>query len=566
MPTVSDKDLFWLNQVAGDWPNDEPRKVGLVDLAQHLSVTTRTVQSWIKRLDQDGWIDWSSKQGRGYVPEMTRRRDPGRALADRCLSYLKQGRSEKALQFLPDAYKADVLRWFIQSSNKQSAHAESKLYIPFYRPIHDLHPHTATRRTEAHLIDHLHRGLVFFDAFDVQLKPGIAHHWDIDGCHCRFYLRKNVYFHDGSRVTAQSVVEAFTWLSRQKHPNAVFTESIRSLEAPSEFTLDITLKEKHPLFIQILSLNCFAVIKPHYEREDPIGCGPFWLKEKGEQRTVLCAFDDFYAERPLIDAVEFWTLAPDDPSIELNAHVMSRYRMAGKEWPSQVRRHVEVGASMLMFNQQKNTQLRKREVRGSLTDALNFRHILSESNDSFIRAYGLIPDRKPHSIRSEKSKDPEPLPTHLHVVTYQLKSHITIANWLADCWSALGISCDVTVLDYPRFSKPNALAEYDVFVTGEVFDGNIELSYYQFFKSNYLFDTGLPKRVLNTLHQKVDTLDPNKGIQKQLQCIEDTLLEDIHLYPISHFERDVHVSNVVSNLRINAYGWMDFCHVWLPPG
>jgi MarR-like DNA-binding transcriptional regulator SgrR of sgrS sRNA len=220
---------------------------------------------------------------------------------------------------------------------------------------------------------------------------------------------------------------------------------------------------------------------------------------------------------------------------------------------------------MLIFNQRKNKALRQKDLRETLYEYLDFDQAPSKGNEPFIRAYGLVPNRVTPLSHRKGLSDTAVLPKRLRIATYQMESNITLAKWVASSWQGRGIECHITVLEYPVFSTPSALSGYDVFICGEVFDENIELSYYQFFYSNYLFDTALLKSQIKQLHNYLSRLSGEQELMSQLQDIEDSLLENLMIVPLSHTERDLHVSHDVSDFRINAYGWMDFCKAWLRP-
>jgi len=171
----------------------------------------------------------------------------------------------------------------------------------------------------------------------LQLLPCIAHSWDVsdDGMTYRFYLRKDVFFHDdpcfpggkGRRVTAGDFVYSF---ERIKDPATAsagawvfnYTTDHQPFLAINDSTLVIRLSSPFPPFPGLLTMPYCAVIPReaivYYGsgfREHPVGTGPFrfgyW---KEGVKLVLTRNPNYFewenGERlPLLDAVSITFLA-----------------------------------------------------------------------------------------------------------------------------------------------------------------------------------------------------------------------------------------------------------------
>ena len=150
---------------------------------------------------------------------------------------------------------------------------------------------------------------------DENLEPEgeIAEDWEIseDGLEYTFYLRDDVFFHDGEQLTAEDV--AFTY-NAIKDPGytgyaAGQFESLEYAEVVDEYTVRLILSEPYSplmsrLFIGILPKHLYDaepvadMMNNPYNRA-PIGAGPFKFEtfDPG-QHTIVVANEDYFGEGP----------------------------------------------------------------------------------------------------------------------------------------------------------------------------------------------------------------------------------------------------------------------------
>jgi peptide/nickel transport system substrate-binding protein len=161
---------------------------------------------------------------------------------------------------------------------------------------------------------------------DGTLKPDLADHYEIssDGLTYTFYLKDNIYWHDGKPVTADDV--AFTIAKAQdstlKSPKRANWDGV-VVEELSSKVIRFTLQDPYPPFLEnmtmgILPKHIWESIDPsqfeynRYNRE-PIGSGPYKLADPKKDITRdsndvplsynLTAFDKFALGKPYIDHI-----------------------------------------------------------------------------------------------------------------------------------------------------------------------------------------------------------------------------------------------------------------------
>jgi ABC-type transport system substrate-binding protein len=183
------------------------------------------------------------------------------------------------------------------------------------------------------IIKNIFDTLVSTNEYD-EIIPRLAKRWDIvDHKIYRFYLRDDVYFHNGRKLTAHDYINCinrnFTeYLDSQDMDVLTFVEgydeavkakkSIKGIKALNDYTLEIILKKPHVEFIYNLSSYLFVYPIEEVKNQKrsfskyPIGSGPYKIStnENSGKRIILEAFDRYYGEKPIIDKIIFEYVPP----------------------------------------------------------------------------------------------------------------------------------------------------------------------------------------------------------------------------------------------------------------
>ncbi|HHW18108.1 MAG TPA: peptide-binding protein [Firmicutes bacterium] len=178
-------------------------------------------------------------------------------------------------------------------------------------------PILATDTPSAFINDRVYSGLVRANE-KLELIPNLAEKWEFsdDGLVWTFHLKKNVYWHDGTKFTSADV--KFTY-EAIKHPDYTGVrrtdfKPITKIEAPDDYTVKLYLDKPYApllskLTIGIIPKHIFestpiAKMKENPANMNPIGTGPYKFKEwqKG-QYILLEANDKYFGEGPYIEKV-----------------------------------------------------------------------------------------------------------------------------------------------------------------------------------------------------------------------------------------------------------------------
>ncbi|MCL6611752.1 MAG: hypothetical protein K6T66_09475 [Peptococcaceae bacterium] len=164
---------------------------------------------------------------------------------------------------------------------------------------------------------HLH--LVRFDP-DLNVIPCVAERWEVspDGKSIKFFLNKNVKWHDGQEVTAEDV--KFTFEYKLKH--LVGTDMctaepfFKDAAVVDKYTVVLNLKE--PVVMMLLKELAIGYLIPKHiwenvneplkytDKRNMIGCGPYIFEDydRAAQTATFRANHNYFQGRPSVETVK----------------------------------------------------------------------------------------------------------------------------------------------------------------------------------------------------------------------------------------------------------------------
>jgi oligopeptide transport system substrate-binding protein len=203
-----------------------------------------------------------------------------------------------------------------------------------------LDPALSSDSNSASYIIQIFSGLVRLDE-DLEPAPDIAERWEIsdDGCTYTFYLRDNVVFQDGRKVTAADFkysweracnpetgsITAGTYLGDivgAKEMLSGQASEISGVQVVNDSTLQVTIDAPKSYFLSkltyptamVVDMNNVAIGDNWYEQ--PNGTGPFKLRQwLRSSLLVLERNNSYYGEVASLEFVEFHMYAGDEMSL-----------------------------------------------------------------------------------------------------------------------------------------------------------------------------------------------------------------------------------------------------------
>lgn len=152
-----------------------------------------------------------------------------------------------------------------------------------------------------------------------QPVPDLAQSWDVsaDGKTYTFVIRSNARWHDGVPVTAEDAVFTYKLLQDPTYFGSLggIWRDV-AVEKVSESTLKLTLqKDSFAPFIEYTSLGLLPShllagtsvrdLSTHRFNLQPVGSGPFQVKEVRPEQIVLESASSYYGPRPYLSRIVF---------------------------------------------------------------------------------------------------------------------------------------------------------------------------------------------------------------------------------------------------------------------
>jgi len=267
----------------------------------------------------------------------------------------------------------------------------------------------------AMVTSNIYNGLIHIDE-QSNPHPDLAQSWDIspDGLLYTFQLRDNIKWHDGQPLTSADVKFSFENLvGKYNARGREAYRNIKGIETPNATTVKISLKKAYSPFIEVLTAHDGCIMPKHiyesgdvfknpHNSEQPIGSGPFKLKEwqKGSHLMLVRNENYFKKGRPFLDSVIYRvipnaaTRAIAFETGEVNAIFGSNsFLQQHVDRLKKVRNTIikDIGSPSLIginFNLKGNPIIAKREVRVAIAHAIDKKFVVEKG----LRTVGKVID------------------------------------------------------------------------------------------------------------------------------------------------------------------------------
>ncbi|MCR1832903.1 ABC transporter substrate-binding protein [Oceanobacillus caeni] len=203
-----------------------------------------------------------------------------------------------------------------KGNKSETMNQDEVIKIAMSTEVDNLDPYISAATDTQSMMDNVFDGLLDTDETG-KLIPAIAESYEIsdDGLTYTFTLKEGVTFHDGSDLTAEDVIYSYERLSglNGEEPLSSQFEMIEKIEAPSDYEVVITLKEKNSAF---LAANIRPILPADYEEQstNPIGAGPFKFKEyQVGQKLTLVRNEEYYDQQNIPEISEVQFIVMPDP-------------------------------------------------------------------------------------------------------------------------------------------------------------------------------------------------------------------------------------------------------------
>ncbi|ALB61637.1 SgrR, sugar-phosphate stress, transcriptional activator of SgrS small RNA [Cronobacter condimenti 1330] len=532
----------------------QPQETTLNELADLLNCSRRHMRTLLNAMQARGWLTWDAEAGRGKRSRL-RFLYTGLALQQqRAEDLLEQDRVDQLVQIVGD--KSAVRQMLLSHLGRSFRQGRHILRVLYYRPLQNLLPGSALRRSETHIARQLFNGLTRINEENGELEADIAHHWQqISPFHWRFFLRPGIHFHHGRELDMLDVIS-----SLQRVCALPLYAHLRQVVSPTAWTLDIHLSEPDDWLPWLLG-SVPAMILPREWPDlpnfasQPVGTGPYAVVRNNRNQLKIHAFDDYFGYRALIDEVNFWVL----PEIgdELSCAVQLEGPAQATEEKA-VESRLEEGCYYLLFDSRTRIGAMP-DVRRWISHLFTPARLLHRAAPQYQRiwfpAYGLLP-RWHHAPQILEAQKPAGL-ERLTLTFYG--DHIenrVIGELLRAILAQEQVELELREVSYEEWYQGDITS--DLWLNSANFTLPLDFSLFA-----HLCEVPLIQRCI-PLDWQGDAQRWRTGALNLPQWCR-TMLERQDILPLIHHWLMLQGQRSMRGVRMNTLGWFDFKSAWFAP-
>lgn len=523
----------------------------LNELAEMLSCSRRHMRTLLNMMEARGWLTWEAEAGRGKRSRLAFLYTGLALQQQRAEDLLEQDRIDQLVQLVGD--KAAVRQMLVSHLGRSFRQGRHILRVLYYRPMKNLLPGSALRRSETHIARQIFSALTRVNEENGELEADIAHHWQqIAPTHWRFFLRPGIHFHHGRELEMEDVIA-----SLQRSNALPLFSHIERIDSPTAWTLDIHLSQPDRWLPWLLS-QVPAMLLPHEWRtmenfsSIPVGTGPYSVVRNNQNQLKIHAFDDYFGYRALIDEVNVWVLPEisEEPNGGLTLQGTTQSEKA-------VESRLEEGCYYLLFDARSPLGANS-AVRQWLSYVFQPANLLYHAGEHYqgnwFPAYGLLP--RWHHARSHACEKPPGLET-VRLTYYQDHvEHRVMGGIMATLLAEHQVKLEIQELEYQEWHRGEVVS--DVWLNSANFTLPIDFSLFA-----WLYEVPLIRNCIpidweqDAARWRAGELNPATWSQQ--------LLANQTVVPLIHHWLMIQGQRSMRGVRMNTLGWFDFKSAWFAP-
>lgn len=265
-------------------------ELSLAQIADTLACTARYARSLLQEMQEEGWLIWRSRPGRG------------------ALGVLQCQMSVAALENMlgsntpaAEAKSVPVNQGACYSSDGFHYH------ISFYRPLQAPVPSIHTDRAGRHILQMVHAGLTRHLPEQAEPVPCLAHTIRVseDGLSWHFMLRRGLVWHNGEPLKPaqlQTTLQRYAGGPGLPHVTDVIVQ---------DYVLIMHLNQPDAMLLYRLASPVYALSHPE---NGVVGLGPFRLGSHSDAQMILTRAPGWHGEMPQASEIVYNTPLAATPS------------------------------------------------------------------------------------------------------------------------------------------------------------------------------------------------------------------------------------------------------------
>ncbi|WAH54089.1 HTH-type transcriptional regulator SgrR [Pseudescherichia vulneris] len=531
--------------------NGASRETTLSELAEQLSCSRRHMRTLLNAMQQRGWLTWEAEAGRGKRSRLTFLYTGLALQQQRAEDLLDQDRIDQLVQLVGD--KSAVRQMLVSHLGRSFRQGRHILRVLYYRPLKNLLPGTALRRSETHIARQIFSALTRINEENGELEPDIAHHWKcLSPLHWRFYLRPGIHFHHGRELEMSDVIT-----SLQRVNALPLYSHITEIVSPTAWTLDVHLSQPDSWLPWLLGHVQSMILPREWSTMEnfaslPVGTGPYAVTLNNNNQLKIHAFDDYFGFRALIDEVNVWVLP--DVNDDLSAG-LTLEGPGGEE--RAVESRLEEGCYYLLFDA-RTRRGASQQVREWVSQILSPSSLLFHAEEHHQRywfpAYGLLP--RWHHTRPGGSEKPAGLESLTLTYYRDHIEHRVLAQTMSALLAAHQVTLHIQEVDYDEWHSGDAVS--DIWLNSANFTLPLDFSLF-----THLYEVPLLQKCIPRDWQ-ADATQWRAG-EMNLAAWCQQLLAGKAIVPLIHHWLMIQGQRSMRGLRMNTLGWFDFKSAWFAP-
>ena len=529
----------------------QSQETTLNELADLLNCSRRHMRTLLNTMQQQGWLSWEAEAGRGKRSRLTFLYTGLALQQQRAEDLLEQDRIDQLVQLVGN--KAAVRQMLVSHLGRSFRQGRHILRVLYYRPMKNLLPGTALRRSETHMARQIFSGLTRINEENGELEADIAHHWQqLSPCHWRFFLRPGIHFHHGRELDMRDVIA-----SLERARKLPLYSHISRVHSPTAWTLDIELSQQDKWLPWLLGYVPSMILPAEWESLNnfaslPIGTGPYSVSRNNNNQLKIRAFDDYFGYRALIDEVNVWVL-PD-----LNEDLSCGLTLEGPTTGEKaVESRLEEGCYYLLFDSRTHrgaNQAVRQWVSHVLSPSNLIYHAEEQYQTYWFPAYGLLP--RWHHARPAHCDKPAGLESITLTYYREHVEHRFIAGIMARLLAAEGVTLEIREVDYDEWHRGEIVS--DIWLNSANFTLPLDFSLF-----SHLYEIPLIQHCINRDWQQ-DAAQWRAGDMNLAVWCQQLLAEQA-IVPLIHHWLMIQGQRSMRGLRMNTLGWFDFKSAWFAP-
>lgn len=523
----------------------------LNELAEMLSCSRRHMRTLLNLMEARGWLAWESEAGRGKRSRLTFLYTGLALQQQRAEDLLEQDRIDQLVQLVGD--KTAVRQMLISHLGRSFRQGRHILRVLYYRPMKNLLPGSALRRSETHIARQIFSALTRVNEENGELEADIAHHWQqLSPNHWRFFLRPGIHFHHGRELEMADVIS-----SLQRSSELPLFSHIERIVSPTAWTLDIHLSQPDRWLPWLLGQVPAMVLPQEWRTMDnfssiPIGTGPYAVARNNQNQLKIHAFEEYFGYRALIDEVNVWVLP------EISEEPNGGLTLQGNtESEKAVESRLEEGCYYLLFDS-RSPLGGNDDVRRWLSYLFQPANLLYHAGEHYqgnwFPAYGLLP--RWHHARSHACEKPAGLESVTLTYYRDHVEHRVIGGIMRALLAEHQVKLNIQELEYDDWHRGETVS--DIWLNSVNFTLPIDFSLFA-----YLYEVPL-------IHHCIPIdweADANRWRAGEFNPAtwSQQLLEKQHIVPLIHHWLMLQGQRSMRGVRMNTLGWFDFKSAWFAP-